>query len=177
MNDTNIRKYKWFWPWEDEKEEIWLAKMSAQGMHLEQANVGASYNFIFGEPKEYVYRLDFRDSMERDGKEAYIALAKDMGWVYLCDMNGWQYFRKEPRPGEINELFTDNNSKIQKYKRVFTWLVLTFAAIMLFGFAIYGNYLPLYLIPFALYACLWIYIGIRLQIRIKQLKDLQKLSE
>ena len=34
MENAIARKYKWFWPWQDEQEEGWLRKISQQGWHL-----------------------------------------------------------------------------------------------------------------------------------------------
>jgi len=31
MEKTSIRKFRWFWPWQDENEEIWLREMSQEG--------------------------------------------------------------------------------------------------------------------------------------------------
>ena len=37
-------------------------------------------------------------------------------------MGSWQYFRKEAKQGEAEEIYTDNESKIGKYKRVLFFL-------------------------------------------------------
>ncbi|HLE51739.1 MAG TPA: hypothetical protein VI755_06730 [Anaerolineales bacterium] len=31
MEKTMIRKFRWFWPWQDENEEAWLKEMSQEG--------------------------------------------------------------------------------------------------------------------------------------------------
>ncbi|HCU56765.1 MAG TPA: hypothetical protein DF984_00800 [Anaerolineaceae bacterium] len=54
-----IVKRKWFWAWQDEKEEQWLNAMSKQGYHLISPGSFGRYEFEQGEPKNYVYRLDF----------------------------------------------------------------------------------------------------------------------
>ena len=35
MDKNQIKKTKWFWAWEDEKEEAWLSEMASEGLHLE----------------------------------------------------------------------------------------------------------------------------------------------
>ena len=131
-NATNtLRKYRWYWAWEDEKEEIWLREMSNQGWHLNRVDFPGWYNFIKGEPKDYAYRLDWA----ADGKKSadYFQLFKDAGWDYLGEMNSWQYFRKEAVNGLAPEIFTDYDSKVYKYRRIIGILVI-FVPIILISF-------------------------------------------
>lgn len=122
---TTIRKTKWFWAWQDEKEEAWLKELSLQGWHLTSAQPFGHYIFTGGEPKNYVYRLDFQASSKLD-LGSYLKLFDDTGWEYIGDMMGWKYFRKLAQPGENPEIFTDNQSKIQKYQRLLGYLVIFF---------------------------------------------------
>jgi len=39
-------------------------------------------------------------------------------------MGGWQYFRTLAEEGESPEIYTDPDSKIQKYRRLLTYLVI-----------------------------------------------------
>ncbi len=54
----------------------------------------------------------------------YLQLFTDAGWEHLGRLGGWQYFRKAVQPGEQAEIFTDVDSKIQKYSRVMMFLVI-----------------------------------------------------
>ena len=45
MNGDVVRKRKWFWSWQDENQESWLADMSKQGLHLTELGGFASYRF------------------------------------------------------------------------------------------------------------------------------------
>jgi predicted phosphoadenosine phosphosulfate sulfurtransferase len=90
MNQTNIRKAKWFWPWQDEQEEAWLEQMSRQGLHLKQAHIAAFYDFVQGSSQNYTYRLDFQDSLKPKNKDEYLRLFTDAGWEHLGQMGGWQ---------------------------------------------------------------------------------------
>lgn len=121
MNETK-KEFKWFWAWNDEKEEQWLTEMAQQGWHLQSPGVLGVYTFERAAPRNVVYRLDFKTA----GKDMaeYLQLFTDGGWDYLGAMGGWQYFRKESVEGEAPEIYTDNASKIHKYQRVFFFLVI-----------------------------------------------------
>lgn len=131
MNETTT-VYKWFWTWQDDKEEAWLQSMSARGFHLQKSPFLGFYKFTTGEPTPYTYRMDFKED-KKDQKQ-YIQLFADAGWDYLgLARGGWRYFRKVSAPGDSPEIFTDTASKIMKYKRVVGYLYVT---------------LPVYLIVF-----------------------------
>jgi uncharacterized membrane protein YhdT len=117
VEKKTIKKFKWFWAWQDEAEEAWLGEMSKKGYHLVSAGVPCIYEFDTGEPKDYVYRLDFQTFHKKD-REEYLQLFRDAGWEHLGQMGTWQYFRKEAKQGEADEIYTDNESKMGKYKRV-----------------------------------------------------------
>jgi len=117
MHTYTFRKFHWFWPWQDEQEEIWLRKMSNQGFHLVKANYFGQFTFESGEPVDMVYRLDFQDGSNKD-KNAYLQLFSDTGWEHVGVLAGWQYFRKPVRHGEEDEIFTDTKSKVEKYGRL-----------------------------------------------------------
>ena len=82
-----------------------------------------------GEPRDYVYRRDFQDSLK--DKQDYLQLFRDAGWENIGAREGWQYFRKDVRPGEVIEIFTDGGSKIGKYKRQLVPLVIVLTVILL----------------------------------------------
>ena len=124
MNATTRRVRKWFWAWDHDKEEAWLSGMSRQGWHLRSAQIFGLYIFEQGEPRDYAYRLDYKSTAQADMAE-YVQLFRDAGWEHLGDMLGWQYFRKPVKEGETAEIFTDVESKVQKYQRVLTFLLLT----------------------------------------------------
>lgn len=121
MEKTRITKFKWFWAWQDEDEERWLAEMSQKGYHLSSVGLPGFYTFSLAEPRGYVYRLDYQTFRKRD-KAEYLQLFQDAGWEHIGEMSAWQYFRKEAKPTETAEIFTDVESKIAKYKRVLTYV-------------------------------------------------------
>ena len=176
MTQTVIRKTKWFWPWQDAQEETWLEQMSREGSHLKRANIMAQYDFIQGQPEDFAYRLDFRDSLKRKNKEEYIHLFNDAGWEYLGEMGGWQYFRKPAQPGDDKEIFTDPNTKIQKYKRYLSYLSIFYASDLILLIALLdlasGFFLWLYIAIFSLFTVFVLVTWIKITGRIGQLKSL-----
>jgi hypothetical protein len=120
---TTINQFKLFWAWQDEQEETWLREMAREGWHLESAKPFGQYTFTSGAPGDYAYRLDFQTSAQKDLGN-YLKLFEDSGWEFVGDMMGWKYFRKPAKPGEDPEIFTDNQSKIQKYQRLLGYLVI-----------------------------------------------------
>ncbi|MFC1861751.1 DUF2812 domain-containing protein [Chloroflexota bacterium] len=122
MAENTIRKIKWFWPWQDEQEEAWLRQMSQKGWHLFSLGLPCIYKFRAGEPRNYVYRLDYQKLPKKD-KQEYQQLFRDAGWEYIGEVSSWQqYFRKEAKEGEAPEIFTDVESKVAMYKKVLAFL-------------------------------------------------------
>jgi hypothetical protein len=172
MAENTIRKIKWFWPWQDEQEEAWLRSMSQEGWHLSSVSVGLPgiYRFRVGEPRDYVYRLDYQTFPKKD-KQEYQQLFRDAGWEYIGEMSAWQYFRKEVKEEEPLEIFTDVESKIAKYKRILTflwffWIILI--AVSARGISIDNPYQVFALLIWLFFT----YVIIRLTLKIRQLKRL-----
>lgn len=119
---TTIKKFHWFWAWDDEKEEAWLREKSLDGWHFKSCQFLSNYTFEKGEPIDYVYRLDY--FTDRKEMESYLQLFRDAGWEYFGEMSGWQYFRKESIQGEVPEIYSDNESKKKKYQRILLVLII-----------------------------------------------------
>lgn len=175
MENPTLRKFKWFWAWQDEKEEQWLGEMSRQGWHLRSFELPGWYSFTAGMPQNYVYRLDFQTSPQKD-REQYLQLFNDAGWEYLGQMSAWQYFRKLAEPGENPEIFTDVESKVNKYQRILGFLVIFLPIwVVLFprvserDLSIFGIILMVLMLGIL---TLYIYASINLIRRIQQLRKL-----
>ena len=125
MDTKIVKKFKWFWAWQDEKEEDWLREMSKNGYHLKRPGFFGSYEFDVGEPVDYIYRLDFNASSNKD-LDTYLQLFEDAGWDYLGNLGGWQYFRIKAISGGRPEIYSDNELKIQKYQRLIASLTIFF---------------------------------------------------
>ena len=118
---NTIKKFKWFWAWQDEKEEAWLHEMAMQGFHLRSVSLPGFYEFKTGEPRDDYYRMDY--ITDRKDYQNYLQLFKDAGWEHLGEMGGWQYFRTMGEGNAIPEIYTDKDSKAQKYQRLIVILI------------------------------------------------------
>jgi len=121
MQPQTMTVHRWFWAWEDHKEEAWLESMSREGWHLRDVGF-LTYTFARGEPQEWVYRLDFRTSKET---QDYVEFLQEAGWHYVGKMSSWLYFRLPAGTGQPAELYTDAEGKIAKYQRIIGVLLIT----------------------------------------------------
>lgn len=79
-----VRKFKWFWAWQDDKEEAWLSEMAQAGWHLKWPAMPGFYTFEAGAPRQDVYRLDYVFSNK--DYQNYLQLFQDAGWQHLGDL-------------------------------------------------------------------------------------------
>ena len=166
MEKTNLRKFKWFWPWQDEAEEAWLRDMSQQGWHLSAVGLPIVYNFEPGKPKDFVYRLDYPGSYKMD-KEDYLQLFMDANWEFIEERTGWYYFRQLAQPDDDLEIYTDAESKISKYQRLLAFAFVIMVPLFFGVINTRGDFWFFIIFPLFL---LWVYIFARIGIRINQLK-------
>ena len=118
MSERNIRTvHKVFFAWNEEAEASWLQQMSLQGWHLEEVSI-FTYRFARGKPGDFVYRFDFRPMKNRKELEEYVGLFEDAGWQYVASLSSWHYFRKEKTGDGCDKIFSDNRSKLEKYRRL-----------------------------------------------------------
>jgi hypothetical protein len=176
MNQTVIQKIKWFWPWQDNLEETWLSEMSLRGLHLNQTHSMARYDFAKGKPDACTYRLDFQDSLKHKNTEEYLRIFSDAGWEHMGTKRGWQYFRKTVKPGDELEIFTDAESKIQKYNRYLSYLGVTYPAFLILFVAVRKDWpawvtwiSAVVLLLFSIYAVVF---SVKISQRIKRLRML-----
>jgi len=180
--ETTQTKTRWFWPWQDEKEEAWLGEMSANGWHLRSVGLIGRYTFEQGEPRSYTYRLDYM-LLNKDKRSEYLQIFRDAGWEYVSEMSNWQYWRKPAIAGETLEIFTDNESKIKKYQRLLLTMALMLFILVFLGRNMFAGGLAfkdvssvittIYFIGQLLYAILipiYVVVVVKLAQRIRQLK-------
>jgi hypothetical protein len=84
---STVKKFKCFRAWQDEKEEARLGEMAKRGLHLEAIPFPGIYQFLPGDPGNYVYRLDFQALKAKD-RDSYLQLFSDAGWEHVGDMGG-----------------------------------------------------------------------------------------
>jgi hypothetical protein len=170
MEQQTVRKFRWFWAWQDRQEEIWLESMAREGWHLKGVGF-LNYTFERGVPQNAVYRLDYRSDKDLTD---YLDFIQGTGWKYIGRMSGWLYFRFSPEAGQAVELYTDPESKIAKYRRVISTLVAT-SPVFLVVFLHHLDRYPLwfatfFVIVFVLLLTLYSVSLVKLTGRIKQLK-------
>ena len=105
-----------FFAWQEEKEEKWLREMSGKGWHLTRVGF-FNYRFEKGEPNDMVYKFDFKVLRKAEMND-YILTFEDAGWEYIGNFGSWYYFRTNADGDHSLELYNDNRSKIEKYKRL-----------------------------------------------------------
>jgi hypothetical protein len=172
--DPNIeRKFKWFWAWQDEKEEAWLSEMAENGYHLDLVTFPCFYQFRRGEPAKFVYRLDYQTLKVKD-RESYLQLFTDAGWEHVGKMAGWEYFRKAYQNEEAPDIYSDADSKARKYQRIMTYLVIFLPILIILmpdSIDRYGSSLLVIEGLFLVLILIYSYAIIQLARRIKQLKN------
>ncbi len=168
---NTIKKFHWYWAWEDEKEEAWLREQSLEGLHLRKVSFPSVYTFEQGDPIDYAYRLDY--FIDRKDMSSYLQVFEDAGWDYMGEMSGWQYFRIEHVDGELPEIYSDNVSKAKKYQRLILYLIIFLPIYMNFMFTSgrsdvgYMQILSMVMFAFML---LYTYAMVRLIARVTSLK-------
>lgn len=143
MQTETMVKHRWFWAWQDEREEAWLESMSREGWHLKELGP-LRYTFERGEPQEWVYRLDFRTGREI---QDYVEFVRAAGWQYIGKMYSWLYFRLPAEAGQPAELYTDAEGKIAKYQRIIGILVITSPAYWVVFLSQLDRYPPWFGVP------------------------------
>ena len=168
---TTLKQSRWFWAWEDDKEEAWLREMANKGWHFVAMSGLVNYTFTQGEPRDMVYRLDHMPN-DKD-KVDYVQLFQDAGWEYAGQsFNGWQYFRKEAVKGEAPDIFSDNESKARKYRNILFIFVGLLPIIIINMITLNRSTYPIaewLTLVFYLLFIVYTYIVFHLLIRIEQL--------
>lgn len=123
-NNEILKKTKWFVS--IVKEKIWLEEMALEGWFLTDMFMGARYTFEKREPKKVIYEVD-RFNLPKNPtlkeikhKEEFLAMATEMGWqVVVHDEDQNYYLCKEYQEDEINELYSDYESRQQRASKFF----------------------------------------------------------
>ncbi|HEX6989171.1 MAG TPA: DUF2812 domain-containing protein [Bacillota bacterium] len=110
-----------FFAWQEGAEEQWLERMAREGWFLQRV-AWVVYTFVRRAPADMVYRLDYRAGTDGDF-DAYLQLYRDAGWEFIGRMGGWMYFRRPASGTARDELYTDNRSRVQRYRRQLTYML------------------------------------------------------
>ena len=114
-----------------EKEEKFLRDMHKSGWKFIKVTGLGRYHFEKCEPKDVIYQLDYnKDGLKN--KDEYVKMFADCGWEYMQTYCGYTYFRKSANKINSNEeIFCDNESKLQMIKRVYLGRMLPLLIIFL----------------------------------------------
>ena len=123
---------KWFWVWEFEEEEKWLADMAERGWVLDGVGF-CKYKFVSCEPGEYATRLEMMEWAPStiEGQD-YIRFVEDTGAEFVGNYMRWVYFRKKTADGPF-DLFSDVDSRIRHLDRIMKLVGAIGAANLLIG--------------------------------------------
>jgi hypothetical protein len=132
MEGTETKRVvRTFWAWQEEREEKWLADMSKKGWHLKRVGF-FNYTFEKGQPADYIYRFDFK-VMGKDDLEDYKSMFEDAGWKCIGNFSSWFYFRADSNQDPDRELYSNNRSKMEKYKRLLIFLAIVTGPAMMYA--------------------------------------------
>jgi len=120
-----------FFAWQEEKEEKWLRGMSNQGWHLNRVGF-FNYGFEKGKPRDTVYKFDFK-ALRKAEMNDYIQTFEDAGWEYIGSFGSWFYFKTNADGDHSLELYNDNRSKMEKYRRLLMFLAIVNFPLISFG--------------------------------------------
>ncbi len=132
----SIKQWKIFWAWQDDKEAAWLREMSKKGWHLTHVAL-FRYTFEKGNKQDYLYGIDYNLNTKNDIPH-YLEVFTDAGWELAARFSSYYYFRITAKNGSDPGIFSDNSSKIRKYRT--TLLVLAAVSFPLWYFLITGRF-------------------------------------
>lgn len=119
----SITKRKVLFAWQEEKERLWLEEQALEGYKLTGVGI-FRYTFDEIEPKALSYQFDF-NVISQDELGSYYQLYEDAGFEHITTFGSWHYFCCEKSKTSQNDIFNDNTSKMEKYKRLLLFLCLT----------------------------------------------------
>lgn len=171
MNDrkTEIRFFA-VPDWEEEQE--YLSQKHREGWRFVRLGGIGAYHFERCVPEDVVYQLDYNQEGIAHQRE-YQQMFQDCGWEYVGEYFGYSYFRKPAGNWGGEEIFCDDQSRLDMMRRVFRGKIIPL--IFLFVFLILN---PVWLHSFersgillvpVLAAVLYVYLFVKFGYRYWQL--------
>lgn len=111
-----MKKNKYRFILDFEKEERWINEMSEQGWQLEKFILGL-FTFTKGKPGEYIYRNEYLMDKNKKEREAYKHFLEESGIEVVHESFAWIYTRKKAIEGNY-EIFSDITSKRKYYEKL-----------------------------------------------------------
>ena len=175
--------FRFFTLFEYEEEEAFLENQHKDGWKVTSYKLPGFYKFEKCEPEDVTYRIDFTNENGAKNPE-YRQMFTDNGWEFLWSVNGFSIFRKTLADNTFqnNEIFSDNESKLQMLQKIHQRRLLPLITIFLcavlpnFVKGLYGEFgtSPADNIITALFGLMFVlytYVFIKSFIKIKKLKE------
>lgn len=126
---------KWFWAWDFDREEKWLAECAARGLCL--VSVGfCRYEFEEGVPGAYNVRLEMLEHPPAHPESMqYIRFLEETGAEHVGSVMRWIYLRRPAGMGPF-DLFSDNASRVRHLGRILS--LLTVPVLLCCGIGVYN---------------------------------------
>jgi hypothetical protein len=175
---TTCSVWRLFWAWEDDRQERWLTDMARRGWHLRRAAL-MRFTFDRGEPSDVVYKLDYT-ILKGGERDEYLGLFRAAGWEHVGEVANWHFFRTLAAAGADPDIFSDDESRAAKYKRLLVLLVallpivvMSFARLLqrprptvpgLIEWLLAGG-----TVAYALLLVLWLYALVRIALKIRRI--------
>ena len=126
---------KWFWAWDFDREEKWLAECAAKGLSLTSVCL-CRYEFEEGVPGAYNVRLEMLEHPPTHPESMqYIRFLEETGAEHIGSVNRWIYLRRPAEMGPF-DLFSDNASRVRHLGRILS--LLTVPVLICFGIGVYN---------------------------------------
>ena len=113
-----MTKFKMFADFD--REEQFLNDMAKKGFRLVKHNCSSPmYKFKSAKPADLNYRIDYRVFKKKREYKDYLALFNESGWDHICGSfsSGTQYFLPAEHGAQTEDIFSDVNSKADRFKR------------------------------------------------------------
>ena len=175
--------FRFFTLFEYEEEEAFLETQHKNGWKVTGYKLPGFYKFEKCDKEEVTYRIDFTNENGAHNSD-YRQMFADNGWEFLWSVNGFSIFRKEGSSANENnnEIFTDNESKLQMlqkiHQRKLLPLIIIFLCAVLPNFVKgiggeFGNTIgdSIITVFFGLMFILYFYVFIKSFVKIKKLKE------
>jgi len=124
MESETRKVFKIIFAWQDDREEKWLEQQAAAGWHLQEV-APFVYTFRRGELARVIYRLDYKLTIDKDYQE-YREIFQSCGWELVTTMANWHYYRVSADNEAVPEIYSNNHSRAQKYRRLLTVIIPAF---------------------------------------------------
>lgn len=126
-----MKKVKYRYYMDYEKEEQWVNDMALQGWHLKQFKF-IRFTFVKGEPGAYIYRNELLKGLASKEEYDYMEFLKESGIEVINKSGVWAYFRKKSSDGPF-EIYTDTASKVLYLNRILSLFIFLFLINLLAG--------------------------------------------